>query len=405
MFHHRLLVYSDNQSSAATMQIRLVGPLKQHGFELVCAHQELEKNAGFGLNLAERFDALVVHRGIRKQCPHYSKLIATARAQQFPVIFDVDDLLFRVHREHPDFAVYQSRTAQALRVLLDADLVVASTPPLAQQISIFHPSVVVVPNELPASLWKTICRQRQFRVSGSGDQPVTIGYVGTETHRPDLESIEEALLSVLRRHRGSVRFLSVGVPLSSRLRNEPDVEQIKPGKRIVHDYSGFVNFVSTLPIDIGIAPLLDNPFNCCKSDLKFQEYAALGIAGVYGNLSTYRSSVIHGVNGMLATTPAEWESAIEQLVVSSDLREELAARSFCDLQNMWNAARSGGLWCDAITNASKIAKSRAIGVPHPMAPVLEEMIDYQNRLERCLKKSVRYQAGKLFTRLMRKWAA
>ena len=405
MSYRRILIYSETQTAAATMQIRLVGPLSQRGFELVDAHEFLHSSNQPLQKLAQSFDAVVVHRGIRKRCPLYPLLISAAREQQVPVILDIDDLLFRVPRSHPDFAVYQSRTAQALKVLLDADTVVASTPPLAENLAAFHSSVVVIPNELPSSLWGEICRQKQAECSRSTADRITIGYIGSGTHRPDLQSIEEVLLTVLRRHRNRVRFLSVGVPLSPRLSREPNVEQIKPSKRIAHSYSEFVQFAASLPIEIGIAPLLDNLFNCCKSNAKFQEYAALGIAGVYSDLPTYHVGVRHGENGFVAKTPAQWEWSLEQLVTASDLRIQLAQTAALDLQTNWRLAKAGELWNETLALAKTRAQQRTASSAHSIAAIVDDLIEYQAGLERQLKKSVRYQASKIISRLMRKWAA
>ena len=193
--------------------------------------------------------------------------------------------------------------------------------------------------------------------------------------------------------------------MSRCLRREPGTEQIKPSKQVVHSYPEFVRFAASLQIDVGIAPLLASPFNFCKSNVKFQEYAALGIAGVYSDLPPYREGVRPGENGLLAASPDQWRLALEQLVASSELRSRLTLNASEDLQATWRLGRAGELWNETLAMAIERTKSRSAGAVHPVAAIVDGLIEYQTDLERQLKQSVRYQVGKIFTRLARKWAA
>jgi hypothetical protein len=61
--------------------------------------------------------------------------------------------------------------------------------------------------------------------------------------------------------------------------------EIPEGKSI---YPVFVRWLrETITWDFGIAPLVENSFNRGKSALKFLEYAALGIPGIFSNVGEY----------------------------------------------------------------------------------------------------------------------
>lgn len=405
MVHGRLLVYSDTHESSATMQIRLWGPLHSRGLELIHAHAWWDRHRGQAFAGDWSLDALIIHRAVKRRCPVYPLLLAAARQQRIPVIHDIDDLLIRVPAEHPDHAVYQAKVGYALRPLLDADAVVASTPPLAEELSVLHESVLVIANELPSALWREACQRNLARGGAAAADRVTVGYVASRTHRPDLELVEEPLIGLLRQHAGRVRFVSLGVPLTPRLRREPWVEEIRPSRRIARSYAEFVRFAATLRIDVGIAPLRDTPFNRCKSDVKFQEYAALGAAGVYSDLPPYRGRVRNGENGLLAAEPSQWRDCLERLVASADLRRRLASSAAGDLRAMWQAGRAGALWEELLQRANDQLRSRPARPPHPLAPILGQMIEYQSGLERSLKRTVEYQVGRTFSRLLRRLSA
>ena len=51
--------------------------------------------------------------------------------------------------------------------------------------------------------------------------------------------------------------------------------------------------------DVAVAPLHDTAFNRCKSDLKFLEYAALGLPGIYSDVVPYKHAVRHEETGLL----------------------------------------------------------------------------------------------------------
>jgi hypothetical protein len=45
-----------------------------------------------------------------------------------------------------------------------------------------------------------------------------------------------------------------------------------------------------LKCHVGIAPLLDTPFNRCKSNLKLLEYGAVGLPTIASNVTPYKDS-------------------------------------------------------------------------------------------------------------------
>lgn len=409
MLHRRVLIYSDARATDATLQIRLEHPLLQRGFEVLHAEAFLQPGKKAADDLDWNFDAVIVHRSIKRRCAIYPSLLSAARQHRIPLVHDTDDLLLGVHPEHPDYEVYHSRVLYVLKALMDADFVVASTQPLADRLGDFHGPVAVVPNELPPGLWQSLCQQRQRAASAHGDGRVTVGYIGSGTHRPDLQTIEDALVAVLERHGGQVRFLSVGVPLTPRLKRHACVEELDLFKRRMRPYAEFAQLAAALPIDVGIAPLVDVPFNHCKSDMKFQEYAALGIASVYADLPPYRGCVRHGENGLLAADTHQWLDGLERLIGSAMLRRTMARAAADDILASWRGAgpgkRPGELWEQVLVQAAAEAQSRATAPRNSLAPVVDELLQYQSGLERIVKRTVGYQLGKAFKRLARKLAA
>jgi glycosyltransferase involved in cell wall biosynthesis len=95
-------------------------------------------------------------------------------------------------------------------------------------------------------------------------------------------------------------------------------------------YPSFIRWLREQRVnwDIALAPLVDDPFNAYKSDLKYLEYAALGLPGVYADLVPY-STVDHGRTGLKVDgSTGAWAAAISSLAADPSLRDQLAAAAF-----------------------------------------------------------------------------
>ncbi|MFP2930338.1 glycosyltransferase, partial [Pyxidicoccus sp. 3LG] len=74
---------------------------------------------------------------------------------------------------------------------------------------------------------------------------------------------------------------------------------------------------------ISIAPLEHTVFNDAKSNIKFIEASVFRVPTVCSGSGPFREIVEHGRNGMIATTPAEWEAALSALVEDAGLRQRM----------------------------------------------------------------------------------
>lgn len=97
--------------------------------------------------------------------------------------------------------------------------------------------------------------------------------------------------------------------------------------------------------DIGLAPLLDTVYNRCKTDNKFREYGACGIAGIYSAIPPYTASVQHEITGLLTeNTEDAWYHALKRLILEEVLRKSIAgnARKWISKNNSLPVI--AGLW-------------------------------------------------------------
>jgi glycosyltransferase involved in cell wall biosynthesis len=103
----------------------------------------------------------------------------------------------------------------------------------------------------------------------------------------------------------------------------------------------YFRLLKHLAPDIGLAPLMDNPFNRCKSAIKYYEYAMAGAAGVYSALDPYEE-VTDGVTGLVVPNDEhEWLSAIDRLITDVDTRRRISHNAYEDVRLAHS--RSGAL--------------------------------------------------------------
>jgi glycosyltransferase involved in cell wall biosynthesis len=108
-------------------------------------------------------------------------------------------------------------------------------------------------------------------------------------------------------------------------------------------------FTSRIRWDVALAPLRDNAFTRCKSDIKLLDYSAIGAAGIYSRVPAYATSVRHGVTGWLTDNhPDAWFEALRTLLGDPALRRRIGASARASLYAERTLARSLGAWTRAL---------------------------------------------------------
>jgi glycosyltransferase involved in cell wall biosynthesis len=117
-----------------------------------------------------------------------------------------------------------------------------------------------------------------------------------------------------------------------------------------HPYPRFVAWMRQhLRWDVAIAPLEDDAFTRCKSDLKYLDYAALGIPGIFSDVRPYRETVRHRETGLLAANePKAWAEALEEIVSDASLRARLAGAARAEVHGTRMLRTNAPSWRKAI---------------------------------------------------------
>ncbi len=269
--------------------------------------------------------------------PAVLSLIAEARRVGLDPWWEVDDLIFdeALYRRNSNLATLEPRLRREVLkgaglyriAMLACGRCIASTDSLAACMAVAGIAETrVVENALDAETLEVASALRACRPPASDDGPVTIVYgSGTRTHDADFARAAPAILALMRRHE-RLRLRIVGD-----LSLPPGFEAVAARVEEIAgtNYRAYLGLLAEA--DIAIAPLEDTMFNDAKSNIKFQEAAILGIPSVCSPRESFRDVVVSDRNGLLADTEAEWERALERLVLDPALRRRLGAQGLADV--------------------------------------------------------------------------
>ncbi len=327
-------------------------------------------------------------------------LIAHAAETGAPLLYDLDDDLVGLPPEHPDAERLRPRTAGVTMLLAGADQVHVSTETLAVRVAPFvrggRAGVVVTPNGLDEGLWRlgeaevASTHGSALNLAGVQAGPVRILYMGTATHGADLDLILPALARLQESFGERIEIDLVGIVGPRDL--PPFVKRLEVPRRAGLSYPAFVAWLTDRnrrePWAIGLAPLVDTPFNRCKSAIKMLDYAALGLPVVASDMPAYHGAgdvglaqplSLEGVQagGFLAADEGQWFHAMARLVRRPDLRLAMAAQGRAALrrhgtlaaQAEWRRAILAALVPEAGSRQQSRTVSPRPAKPRPQTPV------------------------------------
>ena len=267
------------------------------------------------------------------------QLLEKSKYSNFKVIYEIDDDLIHMDESNPGHNYYMKIKPDLENMISKSDIVSVATVNLKKQLSHLNNNIVVIKNRLIDSWFKEI---NEYNRSGN---TIKIGYMGSIYHSWDLILIEEAIANVKEyfSKKGISIILEVigGTDESLDFANQIEIPQDST------DYFNFVEwFVNAVDWDIAIAPLESSNINSCKSELKYLEYAVLGIPAIYSNIGPYSQNIVNDVNGLLvySNSPEEWTSAIIRLIENIDLQNTIRKNAIDDVEDNYRIKKSVEEW-------------------------------------------------------------
>lgn len=273
--------------------------------------------------------------------------IELLRRAKHPYLYYLDDNFWELEGESPLARHYRRLDVrQSLEFAVsNAHEVLTNSEILAAYLQRFGARLRVLPAFFDFALIEGCVREQT--------QEFRIGFAGSSTRGDDLQLVGPAIQPILDRLPNAV-FEFCGVM--------PDGVEPGPGIRFfehTRSYADFIRFQAERNWAIGVAPLRDTPANRAKTNNKYREYGACGIAGVYSDMPPYQGTVQPGITGLLVEPSGDaWVSAILRLALEPDQRQRIASSAERDVREKYCVETVAGVWADCIREIHSELRSR-----------------------------------------------
>jgi hypothetical protein len=238
---------------------------------------------------------------------HWKQRIAQVRATLVRLIYFMDDDLLDIQassglswKYRYKLAMHATRHQRWLEQM-QASLWV-STPWLKSKYADRNPALVEPEPVAPAS---RTCR---------------VFYHGSASHREEIEWLRPVIEQCIDAN-PSISFEIIGDQAVNQLyRSIPRVTIVHPMK-----WPSYQTFLAIPGRDIGLAPMLDHPFNQSRSYTKFFDITRAGAVGVYAKPGPWQHLIDHEKNGLLCPMESQaWVDAILALAANApEVRQAL----------------------------------------------------------------------------------
>ena len=291
-----------------------------------------------GMNEPDKLDERVKNCDIvitgRTHDPRQIAMLHAGRdIYKYKLVVDTDDLITDIPAYNMASQLFHNATGM-VRISLGeyaaADTMTVSTEFLRKETLRHNPNTVLIPNYVDSESMGGI-RWRDKEDRHKDD--IRLYWGGGGGHYDDLLLVSKPILALFHEYPKLKLIFGNFVPHWAAMLpiNRVFLHKVVP-------YYDYPKLVAWLCADIGIAPLVDNPFNRAKSHVKYLDYYIAHVPGVYQNIDAYTEmdSVRHGATGLLASSENNWYNNLKQLIDDKEARLSIAEAASEDLVVRWD---------------------------------------------------------------------
>jgi glycosyltransferase involved in cell wall biosynthesis len=220
------------------------------------------------------------------------------------IIYDFDDSVMYRNSKARD-PISQTRRRRFVQMIKNSNFVIAGNEFLKSEVLPFNPNVEVIPSAIDQERY-------HLKTYPLKQDRVTLGWIGDH---------------------GSIHYLEKMRPLFDKIGEQYphvnlkivcdtffDCERMNVIKK---NWSSEEEVADLQGFDIGLMPLVDDPWSWGKCGLKIIQYQGVGLPVVCTPVGINMDLVEDGINGYWAMTLVEWEKKLSALIEDSELRERM----------------------------------------------------------------------------------
>jgi len=273
------------------------------------------------------FDVIVIQR----VNPYSTQILKKAKKHNIKLVYESDDDFLDINPANPSYNYIMGNFNNIKKLVSNVDKIVVSTGELKKRFKkLDFNNVSIIKNyHVNSSL---PIKPFTYR----GNNFIKIGYFGTLTHQNDLELIHNVILrlkDIYSKKGIDIKFEIAGASIDENV-DWFDVKKIPYYPMSLNTFYDWL--AKNIEWDIGVIPLVNTEFNKCKSELKYIEFAALGIPVVASNINVYSEAIENGVTGFLANNEDEWVDMLSHLIDNPVLRNGIVNNARDDILANYN---------------------------------------------------------------------
>ncbi|HXX34191.1 MAG TPA: glycosyltransferase family 4 protein [Thermodesulfobacteriota bacterium] len=230
--------------------------------------------------------------------------LALLRKKAKRIVYDFDDSVMYRNSKAKD-PLSSTRRRRFVQMIKNSDFVIAGNEFLKSQVLPLNQNVEVIPTAI-------IAERYQLKTYPAQAGRVILGWIGDHGSIHYLEKMRHVFERLGERY-PHVELKIVCDTFFDCDRMEVIKKNWSPEEEVA-DLQGF---------DIGLMPLVDDPWSWGKCGLKIIQYQGVGVPVVCTPVGINKDLVEDGVNGFYAMTPEEWERKLSLLIENSELREQM----------------------------------------------------------------------------------
>lgn len=295
-----------------------------------------EKTTGIGyriVELTEGIDLTVQQNEIvlfvRSSTPLSAGLAHQLQSNNRPYLYYIDDDFWSLSLKSSFGAYYRSpSTLAAMHELISrAAIVITNSDVLAKQLSKKSKSVRVVPAFFDFELLQQGVQHESKQLEKK--PPIRIGFASNHSRAQDFSMLIPAIQRLLKEYNQLevevIGFAPIGIK---------DMERVTTFQHL-NKYEEYVAFQLSRQWTVGLAPLRNTSQNRAKTNNKYREYAAMGIAGVYSDLPPYAEVQNARTGFRVNASPNSWFQAISKLINDADLHDCVVENAKADVHEKY----------------------------------------------------------------------
>jgi glycosyltransferase involved in cell wall biosynthesis len=236
-------------------------------------------------------------------------------------VLDYDDAVFHNYDTHPNLIIRFLFKKKIPYVMKKASYIITGSPYLTRFAAKYNDNVIEIPTCIDIEKYKT-----KVKTYGeSSDDYLTIGWIGSKTTSVNILEIIPALKRFNSEYKMKLNLIGF---------DENLLNQFKGLNYQIIDWSSNTEVENIKKFDVGIMPLIFNPFINGKCGFKLIQYMACGIPTIS---TPYEANVKinRSMNNLHATTNDDWYNAFKKIFENRKFYKDVGLENIKIVENYY----------------------------------------------------------------------